>query len=160
MVLPFLSLYLTTKLGFSVLSVGHVLSFYGLGALAGAWLGGWLSDRVDPVLVQEASLLATGCGFLVLGQLHGPTAIAAAVLALSVVAECFRPVMFTAVAQRSAPEVRTRSLALVRLAVNLGMSVGPAVGGLPVARAALPRQPGPVRRGALSLDRLLTRGKK
>lgn len=42
--------------------------------------------------------------------------------------------MFTAVAQRSVPAVRTRSLALVRLAVNLGMSVGPAVGGLLAVR--------------------------
>jgi MFS family permease len=134
MVLPFLGLYLTTKLGFSMLSAGHVLSVYGLGALAGAWLGGFLADRVDPVLVQVASLLATGCGFLILGQLHGKTAIAAAVLALSVVAECFRPAMFTAVARRSAPAVRTRSLALVRLAVNLGMSVGPAVGGVLAVR--------------------------
>ena len=54
MVLPFLGLYLTTKLGFSMLSAGHVLSVYGLGALAGAWLGGFLADRVDPVLVQVA----------------------------------------------------------------------------------------------------------
>jgi predicted MFS family arabinose efflux permease len=134
MVLPFLGLYLTTKLGFSILSAGHVLSLYGLGALVGAWLGGFLADRVDPVLVQVASLLATGCGFLILGQVHGRTAIAAAVLALSVAAECFRPAMFTAVARRSAPAVRTRSLALVRLAVNLGMSVGPAVGGVLAVR--------------------------
>lgn len=130
MVLPFLTLYLTTKLDFSLVSAGHVLSLFGLGALGGAWLGGWLSDRVDPVVVQEASLLATGCGFLVLGQLRGHVAIGAAVLGLSLAAECFRPAMFTAVARRSDLTVRTRSLALVRLAVNLGMSVGPAVGGL------------------------------
>ena len=134
MVLPFLGLYLTTRLGFSVLAAGHVLSLYGLGALVGAWLGGYLADRTGPVGVQVASLLATGAGFLILGQLHGRTAIGAAVLGLSVVAECFRPAMFTAVAQRSAPAVRTRSLALVRLAVNLGMSVGPAVGGVLAVR--------------------------
>jgi predicted MFS family arabinose efflux permease len=134
MVLPFLGLYLTTRLGFSVQAAGHVLSLYGLGALLGAWLGGSLADRVGPVAVQVASLLATGAGFLVLGQVHGRAAIGAAVLGLSVVAECFRPAMFTAVAERSAPAVRTRSLALVRLAVNLGMSVGPAVGGVLAVR--------------------------
>ncbi len=134
MVLPFLGLYLTTKLGFSVVAAGRVLSLYGLGSLAGAWLGGYLADRIGPSRVQFASLLGTGIGFLVLGRLHTHMAIGAAVLCLSMVADSFRPAMFTAVARHSAPAVRTRSLALVRLAVNLGMSVGPAVGGVLAVR--------------------------
>ncbi len=134
MVLPFMTLYLTTRLSFSILDAGRVLSLYGLGAIAGSWLGGVLSDRAGPVRVQIASLTATGCGFIVLGRLHGRVGIALAVLALSVVQECFRPAMFTAVTRGSDPAVRTRSLALVRLAVNLGMTVGPAVGGILAVR--------------------------
>ncbi|HQU33342.1 MAG TPA: MFS transporter, partial [Thermoanaerobaculaceae bacterium] len=60
MVLPFMSLYLTTKLGFSIIAAGQVLSLYGIGAIAGSWLGGTLSDRMGPVRVQVASLAATG----------------------------------------------------------------------------------------------------
>jgi predicted MFS family arabinose efflux permease len=130
MVLPFMSLYLTTKLGFSIIAAGQVLSLYGIGAIAGSWLGGALSDRAGPVRVQVASLTATGAGFLVLSRLTGRLAVSLAVFGLALVAECFRPALFTAIARGSQPAVRTRSLALVRLAVNLGMSVGPAVGGL------------------------------
>jgi predicted MFS family arabinose efflux permease len=134
MVLPFMSLYLTRKLGFSILGAGRVLSLYGLGAIAGSFLGGMLSDRVGPLRVLVASLGLTGVGFLVLSRLHTQLGVCLAMLVLSVVQECFRPALFTAVGQGSEPEVRTRSLALVRLAVNLGMTVGPAVGGLLAVR--------------------------
>jgi predicted MFS family arabinose efflux permease len=134
MVLPFMTLYLTTRLSFSIPEAGRVLSLYGLGAIAGSWLGGVLSDRVGPLRVQIASLFATGAGFIVLSRLHGRLGISLAMLALSIVQECFRPAMFTAVTRGSEPAVRTRSLALVRMAVNLGMTVGPAVGGVLAVR--------------------------
>jgi MFS family permease len=41
----------------------------------------------------------------------------------------FRPANSTAIATYSASKNRTRSFSLVRLAVNLGFSVGPAIGG-------------------------------
>ena len=134
MVLPFLSLYLTTQLSFTVLEAGRVLSLYGLGAIAGSWLGGALSDRVAPHRVQIASLVGTGAGFVALSRVHSRPAISLAVLALAVVQECFRPAMFTAATRGSDPAIRTRSLALVRMAVNVGMTVGPALGGFLAVR--------------------------
>ena len=134
MVLPFLSLYLTHELGFTTGAAGQVLAVYGLGAVAGSFAGGWLSDRVGPLRVQQVSLLCTGAGFIVLGQLHSHAAITVAVFALSVVADAFRPATFAAVAHHSAVGLRTRSLALVRLAANLGVSIGPAVGGFLAVR--------------------------
>jgi predicted MFS family arabinose efflux permease len=134
MVLPFLSLYMTRMLGFTAEEAGRVLALYGFGALAGSLLGGWLSDRIGAVRVQVASLAASGIGFLAIGQAHGRAALALVVLATSVMAETFRPAVFTAVAAYSPPEVRVRSIALLRLAVNLGMSIGPAAGGLLAAR--------------------------
>ena len=130
MVLPFMTLYLTTKLSFSAVEAGRVLSLYGLGAIAGSWLGGVLSDRAGPLRVQIASLTGTGIGFIALSRIEGRLGVSLAMLGLSVVQECFRPAMLTAVTRGSDPAVRTRSLALVRLAVNLGMTVGPAVGGI------------------------------
>lgn len=134
MVLPFLTLYLTHRLGFSLAEAGSTLSLYGAGAVAGAAVGGWLADRLGAVRLQVLSLLATGVGFVVLGSLRGRLGVWLAVAALSVVAEAFRPASFSAVAAASPPEVRTRALALLRLAVNLGMSIGPAVGGVLAVR--------------------------
>jgi MFS family permease len=129
MVLPFLTLYLTQARGVSVEAAGRLLGLYGLGAIAGAWIGGWLTDRIGATPTQQLSLLAGGAGFLVLAVLREPAAIAAALLAQSLVAEAYRPSAMADMARRAPERVRLRSLALLRLAVNLGLAVGPAVGG-------------------------------
>src|SRR6185369_14807704 len=46
------------------------------------------------------------------------------------VGEGFRPANAAAIAYYSLPENRTRSYSLNRLAINLGFSIGPAIGGL------------------------------
>ena len=42
----------------------------------------------------------------------------------------FRPALFVAIRGYSKPENRTRAVTLLRLAINLGFSLGPAIGGL------------------------------
>jgi len=134
MVLPFMTLFLTEKRGFSVIQAGAVLAVYGLGGVAGTYLGGWLSDRFDPRWVMAVSLVLTGAGFLVLGHLDAHPAIFATIFFLSLVAEAFRPANSTAIGAASPPALRTKSYALYRLAINLGMTLGPAVGGFLAAK--------------------------
>jgi predicted MFS family arabinose efflux permease len=134
MVLPFLALYLADEKGFTVAQAGGVLSLYGVGAVAGAWSGGWLTDHIGARKVMAWSLVLTGAGFLLLGSLDSHVAIALAVLALSIVAESFRPATASALTETSPPGSRARALALGRLAVNLGMTFGPAIGGFLAVR--------------------------
>ncbi len=134
MVLPFLALYLTSERGLSTTQAGQTLALYGIGGVAGSYLGGWLSDRVSPRRVMEASLVLTGMGFFVLGHLEALWAICLMMVALSLVAEGFRPACSAALAAEAAPDERTRAFALNRLAINMGMSLGPAVGGFLAAR--------------------------
>jgi MFS family permease len=130
MVLPFLSLYLTRDLDLSAADAGVIIGCFGLGSMAGSFIGGWLSDRVDPVRVQELSLLASGFGFLAFTRLETFTALAGGVLVLAAISDAFRPALMAAVAHRSSPEIRARAFALIRLAANLGMAIGPAAAGL------------------------------
>jgi predicted MFS family arabinose efflux permease len=129
MVMPFLTLYLIEKRGFTTTQAGQVLALFGLGAMAASYGGGWLCDHFNPVTVMKVSLGLTGLSFLVLGHLHGKLAIAAMVLTLSLVGEAFRPANLSALAAASGPEARARGFALLRLAVNMGMTLGPSVGG-------------------------------
>jgi len=50
-------------------------------------------------------------------------------IVVAIVAESFRPAIMTALANSCKPQNMTRGFALVRLAINLGVSIGPAVGG-------------------------------
>jgi MFS family permease len=129
MVVPFLILYLTEARGYSATAAGRFLGLYGLGSLAGSFLGGWLSDHIPPRRVLLLSLSFGGIVFLVLGPLRSGAAIAVALLALSTITDAFRPALATAVAESTAPGERSRAFVLSRLAVNLGMSVGPVAGG-------------------------------
>jgi MFS family permease len=130
MVLPFLALFLTEERGFTTTQAGQVLALYGLGAVGASYFGGWLCDRVDPRRVMKWSLGLTGFCFVSLGQLQGRLAISAMIVVLSFVGEIFRPANLAALAAASDAGERARSFALMRLAVNVGMTLGPTAGGI------------------------------
>ena len=75
MVLPFLTLYLTEKRGYETATAGLFVMVYGIGGLLGTYLGGWLTDRLGPIRVQTASLLAAAVQFFLLGSWTGPLSI-------------------------------------------------------------------------------------
>jgi len=129
MVLFFLTLYLTTQLNFSISEAGRMISLYGLGSLIGAFIGGWLSDHWGTSRIIIWSLILSGVGYIVLGQLQTPSLIAITIFFLAAVAEAFRPANSTAVGTACPPRIRARGYALSRLAANLGFAIGPAVGG-------------------------------
>ena len=130
MVIPFMTVYLTQQLHFSVQQAGLVMTCYGIGGIVGAFAGGRLSDRYGFYPVQFWSLLLQGMIFLVLGQMHTLLQFCICIFVLSAVGDAFRPANTAATAHYSNPENRTRSYSLNRLASNLGWSVGPAVGGI------------------------------
>ena len=130
MVIPFLSLYLKEDLNFTVSHVGWVMSAFGLGSVAGSWLGGKLTDTLGYYKVMVRSLIATGMLFIALQFLNTFTSICIGIFIVMLVADSFRPAMFVALNSYSKPENKIRSLTLIRLAINLGFSAGPAIGGL------------------------------
>ncbi|MEZ2414927.1 MFS transporter [Muriicola sp. E247] len=135
MVIPFLSLYLTQDRGFTLENVGVIMSCFGLGSLAGTWLGGKLTDRIGYYKVMTGSLLLTGLFFFWLQLLESYYAICAGVFVLMVIADAFRPATYVAMSAYSKHENKTRSVTLIRLAINLGFSAGPAIGGAIIAAA-------------------------
>jgi predicted MFS family arabinose efflux permease len=130
MVVPFLSVYLTEALHFTLKQVGLTLSIFGLGSMCGSFLGGWLTDRIGHFRVQFYSLILGGSLFFVLLQLKSFYSFAAGLFVLSVVTECLRPANSSSVTFYAKPENVTRAFSLNRMAINLGFSIGPALGGL------------------------------
>ena len=130
MVLPFLAVYMTHALGYTVQQAGLIMSIYGVGSLIGSYLGGWLTDKIGAFRVQIFSLVGGGIIFLFLPMLKEIEALMAGILISSIVVETLRPANSTAVSQYARPENMTRAFSLNRMAINLGVSVGPALGGL------------------------------
>jgi predicted MFS family arabinose efflux permease len=130
MVIPFLTVYLTTKLHYTIGQAGMIMGLFGAGAMLGAFLGGKLTDRIGFYPVQFASLILNGIMFIVLGQMRTLSQLGICIFILSSLGESFRPANAAAIAWYSEPGNRTRSYSLNRLAINLGWSIGPAIGGI------------------------------
>jgi len=130
MVIPFLSLYLTESLNLQLSDVGWIMSFFGLGSVVGSWLGGKLTDKFGYYKVMFLSLLGTGIAFILMQYVTTFAGFCSGIFFLMLIADMFRPAMFVALSSYSKPENKTRSVTLIRLAINLGFSAGPAVGGL------------------------------
>lgn len=133
MVLPFLSLYLTANLEFSLAQVGWIMSSFGVGSLLGSWLGGKLTDKIGYYYVMFWSLLITGFLFIALQFIQTFFGFIVAIFITMAIADTFRPAMFVSLKAYSKPQNQTRSLTLVRLAINLGFSFGPFLGGIIIA---------------------------
>ena len=126
MVLPFLTIYLTQALDFSLQQAGWVMSCFGLGSVAGSYLGGYFTDRVGYYRVMFWTLFLSGGAFLLLMLVKTMLWFCLAVFLLSLIADGFRPASMASIAAYAKPENRTRSLSLIRMAINTGWSIGPA----------------------------------
>ncbi len=130
MVLPFLTLYFKKNLGYSDSTAGFMISLYGFGSVLGAYVGGKLTGKVGAIRLQVILLSLSVPVFLCIPFCTSPVSLAVSILLLSVFSEGVRPANQTAITEFSNTEQRTRAFALNRMALNLGVSFGPVIGGL------------------------------
>jgi MFS family permease len=129
MVLPFLALYLTSTLGFPPARAGVVLAMYGIGALLTGPVSGKLSDRMGHLRMMQLSLFFSGVVIALIPLATSMALVCCIILLWSVVSEAFRPASLAIITGLVPPAQRKTAFAVNRLAINLGMSVGPALGG-------------------------------
>ncbi len=129
MVLPFLALYLTTRLHEDAATAGLILTFYGIGALVTAPLMGRLSDKIGSLTVMKLSLFLSGCILVFYPMIQGFGLLLAATLLWAIINEAFRPAVMSLISYIAPPEKRKTAFAMNRLVINLGMSIGPVAAG-------------------------------
>lgn len=130
MVLPFLGVYMTDYLRFSLESAGLVLSFYGIGSVLGSWLGGYLTDKFGEYYIQSWSLFLSAPIFLIIPFFPSVEMMAVLIFLQSTISDTFRPANSVAITKYAKPQNLTKAFSLNRMAVNLGFSIGPALGGI------------------------------
>jgi MFS family permease len=129
MVLPFLVLYCTRELHFTLGQAGLALALYGASAIFAGPISGRLSDRIGALPMMRASLLMSGSVLLLFLLARTQLAVYAMTVLWAGCAELFRPASLAAITHVAAPAERRSAHAVNRLAINLGMSIGPALGG-------------------------------
>jgi len=129
MVIPFMTIYCTQELHFSITQAGIIMMCFGAGSVFGGLIGGKITDKYGFYDVQVGALLSGGIMFMILGLQHSFMSIAVLSFILAMCNDAFRPANSTAIAHYSSAENKTRSFSLNRLAVNLGWAFGGALGG-------------------------------
>jgi len=130
MVMPFLVLYLTSDRGLPPTRAGLAIAVYGGVALLWAPVSGRLGDRWGQLRMIKASLFTSALVMVLVPLFRSYPAILASLVVLALVSEPVRPAAMALVSHLAPPERRRQAFALNRLAVNLGMSIGPTAGGL------------------------------
>ncbi|NIJ44458.1 putative MFS family arabinose efflux permease [Wenyingzhuangia heitensis] len=130
MVIPFMSLYLTSKHNYSLKDVAWVLSSFGLGGVIGSYLGGILSDKKGFYPILLIGFISPGLFLIPLGYLTEFYILCLGVFIIAMLSEFSKPAAFVAIFSYSSSQNRTRSISLLRLSIHLGLSLGPFLGGL------------------------------
>jgi predicted MFS family arabinose efflux permease len=130
MVVCFLTIYLTQQLSFDLRSAGYVLVFYGIGTIVGLYSGGWLTDKIGYKLVQIWSLLLAGAALIGTMYAREFWTMCGMTFLFAFFGDAFRPANQVAIRMNSDDATRTRAFSLMRIAVNLAISVALIGGGL------------------------------
>ncbi|MCF7936739.1 MAG: MFS transporter, partial [Synergistales bacterium] len=132
--MPFVSIYLYRELGVSMSGVGMIMLITAGCGSVGRIMGGEIADRLGrrPLLLWTmagralvfavmASFVYLRCSYLV---------VAAAFIAARFVGALARPGVNAVVSDIVRPEHRAEAFGIIRIAMNVGWAVGPAMGGV------------------------------
>ncbi|HHG83656.1 MAG TPA: MFS transporter [Bacteroidetes bacterium] len=129
MVIPFLTVYLTTILGFTFKEAGTLAAAFGFGSLGGSYLGGKLHGYFGTRFVISASLISGGFFLFLLQFATTFSGIWGLIFLAALFGESYRPAMSLAIGEHVPKNESGRSFSLIRLSINLGMAAAPAIGG-------------------------------
>ncbi len=129
-VFPYLTIYLSEARGYSYETVGAVLSVGSLGLLAGNFAGGTLTDRWSRkwTLIMALLLNASGFAGLALHYPH-PWFYAFFLFVGYLGAGLYTPAANTVIADIAPATVRPFAYTVNYVCINLGMGLGPLIGG-------------------------------
>lgn len=130
MVLPFIALYANQILKVSKADAGLVLAIYGVGAFMSAPFSGKLSDKIGTMRQMKISLFATGSFLFLYSFITDFILFLSLTFIWAILSEAFRPASMAFISDEVTSDRRKTAFALQRLAINLGMSIGPVIGGI------------------------------
>ena len=130
----FLVLYLRDR-GYSIAEAGLVVSFYGVGNVIAAGVGGWTADRFGRRNALALSMFSSAATLLLLSQATSLPLIIVLTTLAGLTGEMYRPAAAALLTDLTPAGERIPAFALNRLAINLGFAAGPAVAGLLAERS-------------------------
>ncbi len=130
-VVPYLTLYLSQDRGLSLSVTGRIIAAGGVGLLLGNIAGGWLADRAGRKTSLLIALAINAAGMVLLGSgLPSATAYAVALALASVGAGMYTPAANAWIADLTEGAQRQLAYTVNYICINVGMGLGPLLGGV------------------------------
>jgi len=131
MIWPFLMLYVSEKLQAPLTTVGGLVALNAtVGVISLFFIGGPITDKVGRKGVMVFSLIANGLAYVAMSQASSLPAFAILMSVTGAVNPLYRVGGDAMMADLIPPEKRPDAYALLRLSNNVGVAIGPAVGGV------------------------------
>lgn len=130
MIWPFLMIYVSERLNQPLSVNASLLSLNSAAGLISSFIAGPIIDRLGRKRVMVISMLANSLGFLLLSQANTMGVFAALMVLQGASNPLYRIGADAMMADLIPPEKRVDAYSLMRLSNNLGVAIGPAIGGV------------------------------
>jgi MFS family permease len=129
MIWPFLMLYVSKRLDAPMTVTASLLTLNAATGLIATFLGGPIIDRFGRKWIMAGSLASNGVLYLFLGHAATFPQFAVLLALTGAVNPLYRSASDTMMADLVAPDKRADAYSLMRMSNNLGISIGPLIGG-------------------------------
>ena len=137
MLFPFFALYLTKKFDIGMTQVGILFAAFSVSSFAGSMLGGALTDRLGRKGILVFGLIASSLSTLAMGFVGTFEIFFMMALFVGILTDTAGPARQAMIADMLPEEKRAQGYGIFRVAFNLSVVIGPAIGGLLAARSYL-----------------------
>jgi len=137
LVWPFMTIYVREKLDVTLTVVGLVLAANSGAGLVSQVIGGPLVDRFGRKIAMAVSLGSRSAIMISLGLADTLPSFVTLIMLSGFCGSLFNPALNAMVADMVEPEKRIEAYGLMRIVSNLGIAIGPAIGGFIATRSYL-----------------------
>lgn len=134
---PFFALYITSKFSVGMTQVGILFACFSASSFIGVILGGALSDQLGRKGVLIFSLISTSLSAVWMGLVDSLAAFFVLALVVGVFTDVGVPAYQAIVADLLPEEKRAQGFGVQRIAINIAVVIGPAIGGFLASRSYL-----------------------
>jgi MFS family permease len=134
---PFFALYITSRFGVGMTTVGTLFAAFSFSSFIGGMLGGGLTDRLGRKTMLVFSLISTSLTSVIMGLVDSLDVFFLVALLVGIVTDTGGPAYQAMVADLLPEEKRAQGYGIIRVSFNLAVTIGPAIGGFLAARSYL-----------------------
>jgi len=134
---PFFALYITSKFNVGMTEVGALFAAFSLSSFAGSTIGGALTDRFGRKGIIMFGLIASSFSTVAMGLIGSFQAFIFLALFVGILTDVAGPAHQAMIADILPVEKRADGYGILRVAFNLSVVIGPAIGGLLASRSYL-----------------------